>query len=106
MDILDRKRKPITVGVTIQVQHCVGRYGQTQVTEGVVTELDIYKGATLRLTKPSIAHFKGSRKPVAPGESYYVCLPGRVDNGAWLCDHEHFDFEHGHLAWAEIVEPK
>jgi hypothetical protein len=77
MTYKDRHGRLLRLGDLVRVQHCVGRYGQTQITEGRVTALGEYGGLTL----------DGARYVVVPPEGY----------------HRHVDFEHGHETWVEIV---
>ena len=77
-EFTDRNGRPLKVGQRIRVQHCIGRYGQTEIVSGVITHIVTYCGATL----------DGNR---------YVTIP---HNGY----SKHNDFEHGHEKWAEIIE--
>jgi hypothetical protein len=105
--IVDRARKPLSVGQVVRVQHCVGPYGQTDIVEGKIEALHPeLRGATLRLTKPTTtrASHDAPRRLVSVGEQFYVALPGEWDGQVYLCSRVFDDFEHGHETWAEIVE--
>jgi hypothetical protein len=39
----------IVVGQRLRIQHCVGRYGETRIHEGVAETIDRIRGVTLRL---------------------------------------------------------
>jgi hypothetical protein len=72
----DRAGKPLKLGQRVRVKHCVGRYGQTRIDEGVITAVGP-GGVTLDQTKWVTVNPRG----------YY----------------KHQDFEHGHEIWTEIV---
>jgi hypothetical protein len=74
--LTDRTGKPLEIGQRVRVQHCVGRYGQTHVEEGVITHMGP-GGVTLDST-------------------HWVT----VDPDGY---HKHEDFEHGHEVWTLIV---
>jgi hypothetical protein len=76
----DRHGVPLAAGQRIRVQRCIGRYGQTEITEGEIVSLSPWGGATLRTLQ---------------GEKYVTLIRS---------GYEKFDdFEHGHEKWTEIV---
>lgn len=78
----DRYGRALAVGRRVRVQYCVGRYGQTDIVEGVIETLypDL-AGLTLRRADGSLKYVNIER------------------NGF----HKFEDFEHGHERWTEIV---
>ena len=105
--IVDRHRKPLEIGQKLRVQHCVGRYGQVRIDEGVIDQIDTtFRGVTIKLTQPGYRYFRDRREPVAAGQPLYLALSGEFDiaRGQFHCYRKHDDFEHGHEAWAEIVD--
>lgn len=105
--IVDRNRKPLAVGQQLKIQHCVGPYGQTRIDQGTIVDIDTtYRGVTLKLTQPGFKYHRDHRTPVAVGENLYIPLPGEFDlpAGQYQCYRRFEDFEHGHEAWAQIVE--
>ena len=40
LEVVDRHGVPIEKGHSVEIQHCVGRYGQTQLVKGIVVEID------------------------------------------------------------------
>ncbi|MBG6083069.1 hypothetical protein [Rubrivivax gelatinosus] len=104
--IIDRHNKPLQVGLSIRIVHCVGRYGRVQCDEGVIEEIDrTYRGLTLRLANDSYRHTRDGRIPVKSGEQVYYSLPGQfnADSTVFRCFKVHEDIEHGHEAWVEII---
>jgi len=73
----DRAGRALALGQRVRIQHCVGRYGQTQVSEGIITDMGP-GGVTLDNTR------------------WVTVSP----NGY----HRHQDFEHGHEVWTKIVD--
>lgn len=105
LQVVDCTGIPIETGQTVDVQHCVGRYGATQITSGIVVDINMYYGLTLELTKPSVWHAKDTRITKQPGEKYYVSLSGEVVNGRYQCLSKFNDFEHGHESWVRVTAP-
>jgi hypothetical protein len=103
--IVDKNGREIAAGQRLRVQHCVGRYGQVRVDEGVVEQLDtVYRGVTLRMGHATKREIRGISHFVAAGELFYIALAGEFDGPVYKCMRTHNDFEHGHEAWAEISE--
>lgn len=73
----DRHGRELKIGQIVEIQHCVGRYGQTRIEEGEITHFGL-GGVTL------------------DGWKWVTIAP----NGY----HKHDDIEHGHEIWTEIVE--
>jgi hypothetical protein len=103
MKMLDKNLTPIEIGSQVKICHCIGPYGQTQIVEGEVHEIDIYHGITLKLTSPATWYGKNCRERRDVGALFYVAIKGEVHEGALVCSHEHHDFEHGHKTWVEVV---
>lgn len=102
-----RSGKPIVVGSPIQISHCVGRYGQMQNDEGIVVSFDdAYRGVVIRLLKRSrVVSREGYVSYLEPGQERYLSLP--IENPSeqpMRCVKEHKDFEHGHVAYVELIE--
>ena len=76
----DRNGKPIHVGDRIRYQHCVGRYGQTAISETVVTQAHYPYGQIANAG----FHLDWGRNVLV---GYY----------------KHDDVEHGHETWVEII---
>ena len=95
----DRNGREIKIGDAVRIQHCVARYGETQVDEGELLSVDKYGGVTLklsratRLTVRSSVGFMEVRR-YAVGESFYI--PNGLRSGRFE------DFEHGHDFWVEV----
>lgn len=104
--ITDRHGVEIVVGMKLRICHCTGRYGQCTTDEGVLEEIDKYKGAFIKLLKPTRWNSRDGVKHLKVGDRYYIPLPGKWDfaANAYVCDNVHQDFEHGHHAWAEVFE--
>jgi len=78
--MLDRHGHQIHVGDRLRYQHCTGRYGQTSISETVVTQPHYPYGSI------DSAHF-------------HLDFDHLVLRGF----HHHDDFEHGHTTWVEIL---
>lgn len=103
---VDRHGVPIRLGQELEIQHCIGSYGRTQLVKGVLREIDHrYRGFTIELAAPAIWHAKDRNIRKDVGDSFYVPLRGEVLDGKFVCMHRHHDFEHGHEVWARVVEP-
>lgn len=102
--ILDKNRLAITAGSLVRVKFCDSPYGQTQTIEGTVQQIDQYNGATLVLAKPAIWRCKDRLEHRKVGDLFYVPLPVAWNGSAYVCDKEHLDFDHGHHAWAEVLD--
>lgn len=104
VSIVDRKGSPVQEGLRVRVQHCIGRYGQVQIVEGVVKTLTEGLGAILVLEKAARQRRNDHFVTLEPGRQLYVCLPGRLEGKSrYVCDFKHEDFEHGHEAWVEVI---
>jgi hypothetical protein len=76
----DRHGKPLKIGQRVRVQTCTGRYGQTEIREGVIEQFSEYCGMTLK---------------TASGALIYTTIT--------RAGYEKFDdFEHAHEKWTEI----
>lgn len=85
---VDRNNLTIAEGQRVRVRHCVGRYGQCKETDGILDSMDPYGGMRLQ-----IAH-----------ELVYIPFTWeRVDKGIFRGYHRHYDYEHGHETWVEII---
>lgn len=107
LPFVDRDGVPMCPGQQLEIQYCVGPYGRTQLVKGVLREIDHrYRGVTIELTEATVwrAKDRNIRKDV--GDSFYVPLRGEVVDGKFVCMHTHHDFEHGHEAWARVVDSK
>lgn len=104
LPVVDRDGVLMRPGQQLEIQHCIGSYGRTQIVKGVLREIDRYYGVRIDLTEPTIWRAKdgNSRKDV--GDSFYVSLQGEVVDGKFVCMHTHHDFEHGHEVWARVVD--
>ena len=103
---VDREGVPMCLGQQLEIQHCIGPYGRTQVVKGILREIDNrYRGVTIELTEPTVWHAKDGNFRKEVGDSFYVPLQGKVVDGKFVCMHTHHDFEHGHEAWARVVDP-
>lgn len=76
----DRNGKPIHVGDRLRYQHCVGRYGQTAISEAFV----------------ALPHYPYGQIDSA---NFDFDFKRRVLVGY----HKHDDFERGHETWVEII---
>lgn len=88
--VVDRHGKPVHLGDRVRVQHCIGRYGQVRIDEGVVS---------------------------GDGTAQYGMVPVRTDDGrlvgadikytsgspVGVCFDVFDDFEHGHETWLEVI---
>lgn len=101
--IVDKNRKPLAAGQLVRVRFCDGPYGQTQTVEGTVAEIDQHGGAYLVLTTPAVQRGRTHNEYRKPGDRFHVCLPGKWEGDAYVCDMTHNDVEHGHHAWVEII---
>jgi hypothetical protein len=82
----DRHGIKLEVGQVVRVQHCVGRYGQTEIVEGRIADISAYGGITLD-------------QAVSRGRSL-----GKVYVTVTRKGYEKFDdFEHGHEKWTEVL---
>jgi hypothetical protein len=82
----DRTGQQISVGQIVRIQHCIGRYGQTEIVEGQIESISPYGGVTLR---------QAIRDGVSLGTIYVTVT---------RTGHEKFDdFEHGHEKWTQII---
>jgi hypothetical protein len=86
----DRHGRQLEVGQIVRVQHCVGRYGQTDIVEGRIKAISPYGVVTL-----DQAWGRGSTQIVAGVVTVTVSRTGydKLD-----------DFEHGHEKWTEIIK--
>lgn len=101
---ISRNGQLIAKGARLRIQHCVGRYGQTRIDEGVVEAIDSYGGVTLKLAQATNARVGCEMRHLAAGEQLYVPLPGQIEQpDRFICNMEHHDFEHGHKAWADVI---
>lgn len=80
--MVDRNDRRIQVGDRIRYQHCTGSYGQTAVSEAVVTE----------------SHYPYGQIGSA---AFYLDFGASVLRGY----HRHDDWEHGHETWVEVLTP-
>lgn len=102
---VDRNGDAISIGASVQVNHCIGPYGQMQIDEGVVVEFDDrYRGVTLKLTKPARYLVRNSVHYLKPGALRYYALPiENVFERPLKCVRVHNDVEHAHTAWVQVV---
>lgn len=80
--MVDRNGVQLHVGDKIRAQVCVGRYGRTQLVETVVTNAHemygtLYSGGT--------------------------SIPFAFRDGVLVGYNRHFDFDHGHETWVQIL---
>lgn len=102
----DRDGVLMCPGQQLEIQYCIGPYGRTQVVKGILREIDHrYRGVTIELTEPTTWRAKDGNFRKEVGDSFYVPLRGEVVDGKFVCMHTHHDFEHGHEAWARVVDP-
>jgi hypothetical protein len=86
----DRRGRQLEVGQIVRVQHCIGRYGQTEIVEGRIKEISPYGGVSLDNI---------DRLAVRRGQSTETIYVTVTRTG-----YEKFeDFEHGHEKWTEII---
>jgi hypothetical protein len=82
----DRHGTQLKVGQVVRVQHCTGRYGQTEIVDGRIAEISPHGGLTLDQAI-SRGRFLGKTYVTVTRKGY-----------------EKFnDFEHGHEKWTEIL---
>jgi hypothetical protein len=81
--VVDRRGEPIRVGDRIRFQHTTGPYGQTAISEALVTE----------------KHFQNCN--IAVAQLYMDWdYPGARRMVAY---HRNTDWDHSHETWAEVV---
>lgn len=102
--IVDRSGKPVAVGAKIRVQQCIGRYGQTQIVEGTISQLTEFNGAVLTLDKPARQRRHDHWVTLEPGKLFFVSLPGEFDGDRYVCARKFEDFEHGHETWVDVIQ--
>ena len=99
----DRHGKELTMGDTVRVQHCTGRYGQTDTVTGVLKDISIY--GSVDLEPPRILYVS---QPPGYAKRFSCLYPGFTPDDSLGKDalrgySEHNDFEHGHTKFIEIV---
>lgn len=95
----DQHGKPITVGDTITVKYCCGKYGQTRTVTGTLEEIDKWGGMRLTLS-PETVPFTDDKGRLGckryNGDAHYVAFSWERNGDTARGYHEHRDFEHGH----------
>jgi hypothetical protein len=97
LPVVDRHDKPIHLGDKLRIQHCVGRYGQTMITEFVATEAHL---PYTQLNFPCKPYWHSNNQQLSSGVvGFDYDAVRKVLRG----HHVHNDFEHGHETWIEVV---
>jgi hypothetical protein len=104
---VDRDGVRLEPGQTIEVQHCVGRYGEVRRVSGKLVRINEYHGITMILaaeTKPFTEYSRFGSNTYAGLDEYYVCNALQYDfkKKCMVGYHEHKDYEHGHEAWVKV----
>jgi hypothetical protein len=87
---IDKNRKPVVDGARVAVQHCTGRYGQTQ----------LHEGKLLRITSTSVWIELDTGDPLfIPGVFHLDRQEAKTLTGY----NKHEDYEHGHETWLQVL---
>lgn len=99
----DRHGNPVGIGARVRMQECAGRYGQTRIISGTITNINQWNGVELNLdadTTPFVEYSKFGRTEYRLGSNYYI--PSVFQNGIGYRKHD--DVEHGHETWLEVIK--
>ena len=89
MEFLDMHGRIVSHGVEVEIQHCVGLYGQTQKVRGRVVTIDQYGGVRLLVN----------------GRHQYIpkCFSYDFESQKMVGYGEHKGFEHEHTFYCKIL---
>lgn len=89
--VRDMNGVEVEPGDLVEVQHCIGRYGQTETVRGTLAKVNHY-GVYLIFDRPYNSYGRHGCYTYQPGTEVQFAISHK--NGVF--SHEHHDFEHGH----------
>lgn len=107
MNFVDRDGTTLTPGQMVEVQHCVGIYGQVRRVKAELVEVN-HQGIQLRLPRDGVAfnqdHGRFGLKVVKPGDLFWIALYWSYDKTFTTARgyYKHDDVEHFHETWIKV----
>jgi hypothetical protein len=101
----DRNGLPLCVGQRVRVKHCSGSYGQTTTVSGELIRIGDYGNVYIKTDTPQ-QRWNG-KGYIDAGACLYpnFTIDKSLGEKALRGCGEHYDFEHGHTTFIEIVAP-